>query len=188
MNVNFDTCTMSRTDALGVVALMTSLFDLSTSNGQADPAPSSPALQLVPSNPPAQAVTEVNASAPDAGAATQASSEPQTTRKRRTKAEIAADEAAAKQAAVDPTAAGAEQPASAESAKTTDASPSASASATEAKPLTADELRTLLNGYIARHSMEEAIKQLQAFNCNRVSEALTLEPAKLAELAAVLRG
>lgn len=56
------------------------------------------------------------------------------------------------------------------------------------KPLTAEELRTLLNGYISRHSMEDAIEKLKGYGCNRVSEALTLEPAKLAELAAVLRG
>ena len=52
----------------------------------------------------------------------------------------------------------------------------------------ADQLRALLNGYIARHSMEEAIEKLRAFGCNRVTEALALESAKLNELAATLNG
>ena len=36
--------------------------------------------------------------------------------------------------------------------------------------------------------MDEAIKQLKAFNCNRVTEALALDPIKLNELAAALNG
>jgi hypothetical protein len=55
-------------------------------------------------------------------------------------------------------------------------------------PVSADELRALLNGYIAKHSMEEAIGQLQHFGCNRVTEALTLDPIDLAALAGALRG
>lgn len=56
------------------------------------------------------------------------------------------------------------------------------------KPITADDFRTLLNGFIQRHSMEEAIGQLKAYDCNRVSEALALDPAKLRELVAALNG
>jgi hypothetical protein len=52
----------------------------------------------------------------------------------------------------------------------------------------ADTLRALLNAHIAKHSMEEAIAILQAFGCNRVTEALALDPAKLAELAGRLDG
>jgi hypothetical protein len=54
------------------------------------------------------------------------------------------------------------------------------------KPIDADTLRSLLNAHIAKHSMEEAIAILQSFGCNRVTEALALEPAKLAELAGKL--
>jgi hypothetical protein len=46
----------------------------------------------------------------------------------------------------------------------------------------------LLNGYIAKHSMEEAIGQLKTFGCNRVTEALALKPAMLSALAEALRG
>lgn len=56
-----------------------------------------------------------------------------------------------------------------------------------AKPTIADELRALLNGYIQKHSMEDAIAILKEFGCNRVSEALTLEPAKLSALAEKLK-
>jgi hypothetical protein len=54
--------------------------------------------------------------------------------------------------------------------------------------VSADELSALLNGYIAKHSMEEAIGQLKNFGCNRVTEALALEPVKLKALAEALRG
>lgn len=56
------------------------------------------------------------------------------------------------------------------------------------KVLTVDDLRAALNGFISRHSMEEAIEVLKSFGCNRVSEAATLEPAKLAGLAEKLNG
>jgi hypothetical protein len=36
--------------------------------------------------------------------------------------------------------------------------------------------------------MEDAISQLKAFGCNRVTEALSLEPEKLNQLAEALRG
>jgi hypothetical protein len=54
--------------------------------------------------------------------------------------------------------------------------------------VSADELRGLLNGYIAKHSMEEAIGRLKAFGCNRVTEALALESGALNALAEALRG
>jgi hypothetical protein len=62
-------------------------------------------------------------------------------------------------------------------------------SATASKStVSADELRGLLNGYIAKHSMEEAIGRLKAFGCNRVTEALALESGALNALAEALRG
>jgi hypothetical protein len=62
------------------------------------------------------------------------------------------------------------------------------APASAPKPISAEELRSLLNAFISKHSMEEAIEKLRSFGCNRVTEALALEPAKLNELAAVLNG
>lgn len=103
-------------------------------------------------------------------------------RTRRTKAEMAAAEAAGQKADSTPTP-------TAEGAATaqptvTDATPESSVP----KTLSIDEFRALLNEYIQKHSMEEAIGQLKAFGCNRVTEALALEPAKLSQLAAALRG
>lgn len=57
-----------------------------------------------------------------------------------------------------------------------------------AKTVSADELRALLNNYIQKHSMEDAIAKLRSFGCNRVTEALALGPDKLNELAAALNG
>jgi len=74
------------------------------------------------------------------------------------------------------------------------AAPSAEASATtqsataSSPTVTADELRGLLNGYIAKHSMEAAIAVLQSFDCNRVTEALSLAPEQLRALADKLNG
>lgn len=193
MNITFDTCAMSRNDALGIVSLLSTVFQfpmpaLFTGQANLPSAPSdAPAPETVASGPmlvvqpePAQPIQ----GAPEAPSEAQPEATQPAKRHRRTKAEIAADEAAAKVEAapagsVPVTEASASEPAP------TEAQPAAESTQ---KSLTADELRNLLNGYIARHSMEEAIKQLQKFNCNRVSEALTLEPAKLAELAAVLRG
>lgn len=118
------------------------------------------------------------------------------TRKRRTKAEIAADEAAAA-AKASPAPAEAKQvvseatpdPTSASTPAETPAStPSNGAASTTSKPIDADTLRSLLNSHIQKHSMEEAIAILQSFGCNRVTEALALEPTKLAELASKLDG
>ena len=55
-----------------------------------------------------------------------------------------------------------------------------------AKPISADDLRSLLNSYIKKHGMDEAIAQLKRFGCNRVTEALALDPVKLNELASAL--
>lgn len=109
--------------------------------------------------------------------------QPTTTRKRRTKAEIAADEAAA-QAKASTGPAEVKQVAS----EATPA-PTATTEPTQTtKPIDADTLRSLLNSHIQKHSMEETIAILQSFGCNRVTEALALEPTKLAELASKLDG
>ena len=128
----------------------------------------------------------------------QAQSEPTpinqpTARHRRTKAEIAADEASKAQASpADPTPVTAEPgPAVTDSVVPAAAASGTTQSATATPgtvPVSADELRALLNGYIAKHSMEEAIGQLQRFGCNRVTEALALDSIELAALTGALRG
>jgi hypothetical protein len=106
-----------------------------------------------------------------------------TTRKRRTKTEIAAATGAADA-----------EGAAAKQASTPTAGPTlqtAIKSTTEAqsttKPIDAEALRELVNGYIAAHSMEAALELLQEFKCNRVNEAMALEPAKLSALVARLQ-
>ena len=200
MQISFDTGTIGQAEAQGLVALLSSLFPTSSTQPVTDtltrqtpevvPAPSprneQEAIFGVPtqSNPIDAPTTGPTLVQPEVSA------EPNTKRTRRTKAQIEADEAAAKQNIPTSTVAGIVEPSpAAESAKTTVASPSEnSVSAATVKPITADELRALLNAYIAKHSMEEAIAILQKFKCNRVSEALALDPAKLAELAGQLNG
>jgi hypothetical protein len=98
-------------------------------------------------------------------------------------------EAAKAQAApADPTPASAVQAAAASVTTQSVTAPTATVLAPEVRTVSADELRSLLNGYIAKHSMEEAIGQLKAFGCNRVTEALALEPVKLNALAEALCG
>jgi hypothetical protein len=117
-------------------------------------------------------------------------------RTRRTKAQIEADEAAEKGSAVaasqvtstDPTQGSAVTNAAASGTTQSATASPTTASVPEAKPITADELRALLNGYISKHSMDEAIGKLREFGCNRVTEALSLDPVKLGELAEALRG
>ena len=99
-------------------------------------------------------------------------------RTRRTKAQIEADEAAAKAQATTLAGPG---PVSAPTLQTAIES-TAEPVPTPSKPVTGDDLRTLLNAFIAKHSMEDALALLQEFKCNRVSEALSLEPATLAKL------
>lgn len=186
MNVQFDTCTLTSKEAAGLISLLSALFPTS---GQSNPNPT-PAAVSTASQPgpvlvaPAAVLeTATQPSEPAPQAVQQPSPEP-ATRHRRTKAQIAADEAAK----ANPTQ-GAAQTAAQESmemasAKTTDASLSASAASNG----TAEELRALLNGYIQKHSMEAAIEILQSFECNRVTEALSLPADKLTSLAEALRG
>ena len=177
MNIQFDS-EISKSEAQGIILLLQSLY---------------PALNnfnpVSPSVPPVTLQTAIDSTTDAPGLpaeqTTQAGpslvQEPPT-RKRRTKAEIAADEAA-KAEPTPAVAVSVESQATAESAKATSASPSA-----DRAPISADELRSGLNSYIARHSMEEAIAILQTFGCNRVSEALALDPQKLNSLVEKLRG
>jgi len=164
MNIQFDS-SISQPEAQGIILLLQSLFPST--------AASTPVNSLTPqlSDPPltlSAGPTLVQSEAP-------ATDQPKRTR--RTKAEIAADEAAAKSAA--DTSLGATQ------AEVT-AQREAMTTATEAKPITKEELTALVNGYISRHSMEDAIATLRDFGCSRINEALAMDPAKLADLAGKL--
>lgn len=177
MNLNFDTATLTQTEAQAAILLLSTLF----------PSAAIPST-LERSQPPQTAAEHVAASAPASGPTlVQPDPTPIPARKRRTKAEM---EAAAQDALADPTQ-GSDAAAAAASGTTqpaTASSPTAPAGeATQAaKSISADELRALLNGYIKKHTMEAAIAILKEFGCNRVTEALALDPIKLNELASKL--
>lgn len=182
MYVQFETANLGEKDACALINLLSTLFP---PNGQpvAEQSIASPTLQI-PALAPTPARQEVTPAAESA--APEPTAEPTPKRRgRRPNAEIAAEaaqtsltQAAAQTAAVASTAT--------ESAKTTDAKFSVANGA--AKVIGADELRGLLNGFIQKHSMEDAIAKLREFGCNRVTEALTLAPDKLTQLAEALNG
>jgi hypothetical protein len=183
MNIQFETSQIGQTEAQGLILLLSSLFPTATAglvpNG----------LTLQPPPPPPKNEEEAIFGVPiqaEPAAPTAAHAQPEPTsespkRTRRTKAEMEATANAKPQAApADPTPVSAVQ--TAEASVTTQ-------SATASKStVSADDLRGLLNGYIAKHSMEEAIGRLKAFGCNRVTEALALAPGALNALAEALRG
>ena len=165
MNIQFDSASLTKTEALALTAF------LSVLHGQAQqPTPTTLHEQL-------KASVEQTPSGP---VLVEPATEP-TGRKRRTKAEIAADEAAKQQ---QPPTVG-DQLAAEEATRKAARDAQAANGSTK---IDADQLRGLLNGYIARHSMEDAIEKLRAFGCNRVTEALALESDKLSQLAATLNG
>ena len=205
MNIQFDD-NITQPQAQGIILLLTSLFPaLNNSQPVSHPVPTTEAQAIggvpipTPSAPPVaadrgyssgdeynprlavgkdyeEAIRKEQTTAPGP---TPVQSEP-TTRKRRTKAEIAADEAQAKaQAALS-----AGVPVAEVSTPTpTTAEPTPAPT----KPIDAEALRGLVNTYIAAHSMEAALALLQEFKCNRINEAMTLEPAKLSALVARLQ-
>ena len=171
MNIQFDTASLNPTEAQAIIALLSVLY------GQ-------PSEQPAPAPPNLNEQIKVSVEQLSTGPVlVEPTTEATTKRTRRTKEQIAADQAAA--AAAPPTVG--DQLAAAEAARKAEAAQPARPVNGTAK-IDADQLRTLLNGYIARHSMEEAIEKLRAFGCNRVTEALALESAKLNELAATLNG
>jgi len=206
MNIQFDD-NITQPQAQGIILLLTSLFPaLNNSQPVSHPVPTTEAQAIggvpipTPSAPPVAADRgyssgdeynprlavgkdyeeairkEQTITAPGP---TLVQSEP-TTRKRRTKAEIAADEAQAKaQAALS-----AGVPVAEVSTPTpTTAEPTPAPT----KPIDAEALRGLVNTYIAAHSMEAALELLREFNCSRINEARALEPAKLSALVARLQ-
>ena len=199
MNITFDTASLRAIEARAIISLLSSLFP-NNSQSQSQPAPFSHPIPTTEE----QAIAGVPIETAQAAAASQPESpasqpeQPTVTRHRRTKAQIAADaaNAAAGGTPTDPTPAGSNGLAAGSDALAAAASGTAqsataatsTAPASALKIISAEELRSLLNAFISKHSMEEAIEKLRSFGCNRVTEALALEPAKLNELAAVLNG
>ncbi|HUD75659.1 MAG TPA: hypothetical protein VMQ76_11350 [Terracidiphilus sp.] len=236
MNIQFETSQIGQAEAQGLVSLLSSLFPTATAglvpNGLTSqpPAPKNEEesifgtpIRITPaSSVPVQAEPAAPASTPAPAQPEQPAFEPPK-RTRRTKAQIEADEVAAKQASgvapaspalysststqaapADPTPASAAPSAGVSGTTQSATAPTSTVLAPEVRTIgtgptplrvlapteneRADELRALLNGYIAKHSMEEAIGQLKTFGCNRVTEALALKPAMLSALAEALRG
>lgn len=180
MNVQFDTSALTKVEAQGIIVLLTTLFPISSSQ----PVRSSPAVPSAAQPDPTPAPTPSTGPVLVPPAVQSSSDQPTATRHRRTKAEMAA----AKDAPADPTQGSAVEAAAASGTTGPATASSATAPAGEAKPISADDLRSLLNSYIKKHGMDEAIAQLKRFGCNRVTEALALDPVKLNELAAALNG
>ena len=187
MQINFDTEQIQKNEAQGIILLLSALFPALNSQpvSNSNPTPTTEEQAIfgtpIPAAPSHMAVigagmerAEVEAAGLaliQSGASTPSINEPPAKRTRRTKAEIAADEAAKQATSAEPASAAAPAPATSEAPTKIDA----------------DTLRALLNAHIAKHSMEAAIAILQEFGCNRVTEALALDPAKLAELAGRLQ-
>lgn len=183
MNIQFDSASLTKTEAQGLIVLLSTLFGQTSQPNLSAPAPATLNEQLKAS------LEQTEPTSVSSGPVlVEPTTEATTKRTRRTKEQIAADEAA--KAAAPPTVG--DQLAAAEAARKAAAGPGSAAANQAAQSangkIDADQLRALLNGYIARHSMEEAIEKLRAFGCNRVTEALALESVKLNELAATLNG
>jgi phage-related tail fiber protein len=201
MNINFNTNDIGHAEVRGLMALLSALFP--NTNIHITGVNAALAQSPIPTTE-EQAIAGVPIETAQAAAASQPeppapqSEQPTVTRHRRTKAQIAADAANAADGgtSTDPTPAGSSGLAAGSDAPYVVASGTAQAAtaatstapASALKPISAEELRSLLNAFISKHSMEEAIEKLRSFGCNRVTEALALEPAKLNELAAVLNG
>jgi hypothetical protein len=182
MQISFDS-EISKSEAQGIILLLQSLY----------PALGAPisqpvnSLALQPSDrTPAEQTNLVQATTSGPTLVPSDSEAPRRTR--RTKAEIEADEAAAKQVATQAVTQAAEPgPVSVGPTlqtaidATTEAPPAA-------KPITKEELTALANGFIQRHSMEDAFALLQSYGCGRINEVLALPTDKLNELAEKLRG
>jgi hypothetical protein len=180
MNIQFDTASLNPTEAQAIIALLSVLY------GQ-------PSQQSVPAlttfHEQLKASVEQTSSGPvlvEPTTTEATTTETTTKRTRRTREQIAADKGSAD---ADRTPTVGDQLIAAEAARKAAAEAQQNAVAPNgATKIDADQLRALLNDYIARHSMEDAIEKLRAFGCNRVTEALALESVKLNELAATLNG
>ena len=193
MNIQFDS-NISRSEAAGLVQLLTTLFPdlVSAPVNHLTPPPPPPSPEQLPEpeldGPVAGTALQQTATQPQSGLTlVQPSTEPATQRKRRTRAEIAADEAARK-AHAETEANRVATEGHPEEAEAILAESNTVATTEPTRPPTVEDLRNLFNGYIQSHDFEDALAILNKFGCNRISEAAALEPAKLVQLAASLKG
>jgi hypothetical protein len=198
MHIQFDTQDLRSNETRGLIAFLHSLLPVNEQNNLT-PAAGLGSAALSPKTE-QQTIFGVPVQATPPDAPTPSAAEPTpinepATRKRRTKAEIAADEAAQKSAADGrpeiPQQITAADPVVQAQQSIPDPRPAPGAvtgPVTESKPITKEILTELANGYIARHSMEAAFAILKTTGCQRLNEAMAMEPAKLAELAEKFRG
>ena len=175
MNIQFDSASLTKTEAQGLIVLLSALYSgqIETHTAAPVPAPTNIHEQLK------AGVDQTPAEPVPAGLVlVEPVTGPAVKRTRRTKAQIAADEAARTPTVGD-------QLAAAEAARKATAEAAVNGAA---EVVSENELRSLLNGYIQKHSMEEAIEKMRAFDCNRVTEAMALDAGKLHELVAALHG
>ncbi len=184
MNVQFDTSALTKVEAQGIIVLLTTLFPVSSSQ----PVSSSPAVPSAVQPDSTPAPTPSTGPVLVSPTVQPSADQPTTTRRRRTKAEMAADALLAKTGHAPAAEAEAQRVAEEGHPEEAEAILQEAGVAVTAKPISADDLRSLLNSYIKKHGMDEAIAQLKRFGCNRVTEALALDPIKLNELAAALNG
>ena len=179
MNVQFDTSALTKVEAQGIIVLLTTLFPIFSFQ----PVSSSPAVPSAAQPDPIPTAAAGPVLVPPTA---QTTDQPTTTRHRRTKAEMAADALLAKTGHAPAAEAEAQRVAEEGHPEEAEAILQEAGVAVTAKPISADDLRSLLNSYIKKHGMDEAIAQLKRFGCNRVTEALALDPVKLNELASAL--
>jgi len=190
MNVTFDTASSTEAEVRGLIALLSALLPPSGPSASSQASVPVSGSQFISSTSTIALAKDQPVSRQDEEAPVNAATElpaesapAKRGRKPRAVADAAAASAEPAAGAAEAPQAGVAQPGSAPVGQVI-----AVSNGQPNKVVSADDLRALLNGFIARHSMEEAIGKLRAFGCNRVSEALTLEPSKLSELAADLNG
>ena len=214
MNIQFDD-NITQPQAQGIVLLLHALFpalNLSNSQPVNYPIPTTEAqaiggvapipIQATPADAPIPAAGPGSETGPGpvsaealqqtetrTGGPTLVQSEP-TTRKRRTKAEIAADEAKAQAASAEPVkgSLNVSEAGDVETSTPTPAPPKPTASIPANEQERKAMLTDLFNKYIAGHSFEAALELLREFNCSRINEVVTtLDAAKTAALVARLQ-
>lgn len=188
MLIKFDTSYAEPEEVQGLIALLQTLLPIYGQNKASAPRHLAVPQQSTPDTQPAAPDAQPQPDSPTSSASTGPTlvdaPTDQPRRTRRTKAQIEADEAAKSQSASTPApVATGFQP------DLTNAPVGVIESAsTLIKPIDKETLTVLVNGFIARHSMEEALAILDDFECQRISEALALDPAKLNALAEKFRG
>jgi len=165
MILNIDTTQLTQSEAEGAISLLRSIFPSKHAGGAVPTPPATgPALASGP-------ILASVASEPSPAAQTPPSDQPEPS-----------DDAPAEPgpAVAEPGPAAKRRPGRPSKAPTKQPDPASST------PITAEALRGVLDSFIQRHSMDEAINTLKAHGCNRVSEALALPADKLNALWAAI--